>query len=219
MSLRCLIFLTIGVNLACEAGAQTNWPFFRGPNATGIAAGTTTLSTWNAEKSENILWGTPIPGLGHSSPIIWEDRLFVTTAVSQKGNAPLKVGLYGDPASADDNDVQQWRIFCLNKKTGEILWQTTAHEGAPKAPRHPKATHANCTMATDGTNVVAFFGSEGLYCYDLDGHLRWQKTWALCAPTRRCITTNQRRTWNRWNGASRVRQSFMADACSFNATC
>ena len=127
------------------------------------------------EKSQDILWKTPIPGLGHSSPIIWGDRLFVTTAVNQSKAAPLKVGLYGDPLAADDNEVQQWKIFCLNKRTGAILWQTTAHEGAPKAPRHPKATHANCTMATDGSNVLAFFGSEGLYCYDLDGHERWKK--------------------------------------------
>jgi outer membrane protein assembly factor BamB len=73
------------------------------------------------------------------------------------------------------NDVQQWRVFCLHKQTGEILWDKTAREGVPKLKRHPKATHANSTMATDGTNVVAFFGSEGLYCYDLDGHPRWQK--------------------------------------------
>jgi outer membrane protein assembly factor BamB len=142
----------------------------------GIAAGSTPAS-WNTEKSENILWKTAIPGLGHSSPIIWGDRLFVTTAVNQSKAAPLKVGLYGDPASAEDNDAQQWKVFCLNKRTGKILWQTTAHQGEPKVRRHPKATHANCTMATDGTNVVAFFGSEGLYCYDMEGRLRWQKNW------------------------------------------
>jgi outer membrane protein assembly factor BamB len=158
---------------------QTNWPSFRGPQAAGIAARTTTPATWNTEKSENILWITAIPGLGHSSPIIWGDRLFVTSAVNQRRNAPLKVGLYGDPASADDNDIQQWKVFCLNKRTGDILWQTNAHEGIPKVRRHPKATHANCTMATDGTNVLAFFGSEGLYCYDLDGHLRWQKDFGI----------------------------------------
>jgi outer membrane protein assembly factor BamB len=103
--------------------------------------------------------------------------LFVTTAVNQRKAAPLKVGLYGNPASADDNDVQQWKVICLNQNSGDLLWERTAHEGVPKLKRHPKATHANCTMATDGTNLVAFFGSEGLYCYDMDGHLRWQKDW------------------------------------------
>ena len=169
--------LLILLTLAWPAGAQTNWPSFRGANADGIARGAATATVWNVEKSENVLWKKAIPGLGHSSPIIWGDRLFVTTAVNQRKTAPLKVGLYGEPASAEDNDVQQWKIFCLNKRTGEILWDKTAHEGVPKLKRHPKATHANCTMATDGTNVVAFFGSEGLYCYDMDGHPRWQKDW------------------------------------------
>jgi len=175
MSPRYSTVLLILLALAGPAGAQTNWPGFRGANAGGIAKGAVTATVWNAEKSENVLWKRAIPGLGHSSPIIWGDRLFVTTAVNQRKTAPLKVGLYGDPASAEDDDVQQWKIFCLNTKTGEVLWDKTAHEGAPKQKRHSKATHANCTMATDGMNVVAFFGSEGLYCYDMDGHPRWQK--------------------------------------------
>ena len=171
-----VIFLAMLV-LASPAGAQTNWPSFRGANADGIARGASTPTVWNVEKAENICWKQKIPGLGHSSPIICGDRLFITSAVNQRKTAPLKVGLYGDPESAEDNDAQQWKVFCLNKRTGDILWDRTAHEGVPKQKRHPKATHANCTMATDGTNVVAFFGSEGLYCYDLDGHLRWQKDW------------------------------------------
>jgi outer membrane protein assembly factor BamB len=171
-----IIFLVAGV-LASPAGAQTNWPSFRGANAAGVAKGAPAPTVWNVEKSENILWKKALPGLGHSSPIIWGGRLFVTSAVNQRKTAPLKVGLYGDPGSAEDNEVQQWKVFCLNKLTGEMLWNQTAREGTPKQKRHPKATHANCTMATDGTNVVAFFGSEGLYCYDLEGHLRWQKDW------------------------------------------
>src|SRR6266705_1523561 len=168
------VLLTL-LMLASQAGAQTNWPAFRGANASGVANGALTPTVWNAEKSENVLWKRAIPGLGHSSPIIWGNRLFVTSAVNARKTAPLKVGLYGDPGSADDDDVQQWKIFCLNKETGEILWDRTAHKGVPKQKRHTKATHANCTMATDGKNIVAFFGSEGLYCYDMEGHLRWQR--------------------------------------------
>ena len=160
--------------LVTPARAQTNWPSFRGLNASGIAVGST-VTSWNTQKSENILWKTSIAGLGHSSPIIWGDRLFVTTAVNQSKAAPLKVGLYGEPESAEDNEVQQWRVLCLDKKTGQVLWEKTAREGTPKVRRHPKATHANCTMASDGNCVVAFFGSEGLFCYDLEGQLRWQK--------------------------------------------
>ncbi len=172
---RTRVVLLMYLTTAGLAGAQTNWPSFRGPEASGIAHDAATPTNWNAKKGENILWTTAIPGLGHSSPVIWGERLFVTTAVNQKKAAPLKVGLYGDPESAADDDAQQWRVLCLNKTSGEILWQNIAHEGKPRMRRHPKATHANCTMATDGTNVVAFFGSEGLYCYDLAGHPRWQK--------------------------------------------
>jgi outer membrane protein assembly factor BamB len=164
-----------GLALAGTAAGQTDWPSFRGSNACGTAIGTATATVWNIEKRENILWKTPIPGLGHSSPIIWKNRLFVTTAINQAKTAPLKVGLYGEPESAQDDDIQQWKVLCLDKITGGVLWEHTAHEGAPKVRRHPKATHANCTMATDGKHVIAFFGSEGLYCYNLEGDLLWRK--------------------------------------------
>src|SRR6476646_3328488 len=90
------VLLTL-LTFASPAGAQTNWPWFRGTHADGIAKGATTPTVWNAENSENILWKQAIPGLGHSSPIIWGDRLFVTTAVNERKTAPLKVGLYGEP--------------------------------------------------------------------------------------------------------------------------
>src|SRR6266850_1720392 len=138
MTPHCSTVLLTLMALGWPAGAQTNWPSFRGANADGIAKGAATATVWNAEKSENVLWKKAIPGLGHSSPIIWGDRLFVTSAVNQRKTAPLKVGLYGDPGSAEDDDVQQWKIFCLNKRTGEILWDRTAREGAPKQKRHSK---------------------------------------------------------------------------------
>ena len=167
--------ILLNLMLAATGLAQTNWPSFRGPRATGFIPGSSTPAIWDLATSENICWRTPIPGLGHSSPMIWGDRLFVTTAINQRKTPPLKVGLYGEPDSAEDNDLQQWKVYCLRTETGTILWETIAREGVPRVKRHPKATHANCTMATDGSNLVAFFGSEGLYCYDLEGHLRWKK--------------------------------------------
>jgi outer membrane protein assembly factor BamB len=155
--------------------AQSNWPSFRGANADGQALSCNTPTTWNVEKFQNILWKTALPGLGHSSPVIWGNKLFVTSAINQSKPAALKVGLYGDPGSAEDNEAQQWKVYCLDKQTGALLWEKVAREGLPKQKRHTKATHANCTAATDGKNLVAFFGSEGLYCYDLNGELRWQK--------------------------------------------
>jgi outer membrane protein assembly factor BamB len=173
--------MLIGTVLVSAGKAQEverqgiQWPSFRGPNACGIAEGYPTATFWNVEKSENIRWKTPIPGLGHSSPVLWGDRLFVTTAINVQKKAPLKIGLYGAGESAEDNEVQQWNVYCLDKKTGKILWQQTAHKGVPKVKRHPKATHANTTAATDGRHLVVFFGSEGLYCYDLNGKLLWKK--------------------------------------------
>ncbi len=91
------------------------------------------------------------------------------------GDAPLQVGRSGAPGAADDNGVQSWMILCYDKRTGEELWRQTARKAAPRATRHAKATHANSTLAIDGNHLVAFFGSEGLYCYDLAGQLKWQR--------------------------------------------
>ncbi|MBC7818773.1 MAG: PQQ-like beta-propeller repeat protein [Planctomycetaceae bacterium] len=135
--------------------------------------------SWNGDSSSgplrNIKWNTPIPGLSHSSPVISGNKLFVTTAISSAGKAPLKVGLYGSGDSADDDAEQEWVLYCLDKVSGKVLWRRTAHRGKPRARRHTKATHANTTVATDGKRVIALFGSEGLYSYTLDGKLEWQK--------------------------------------------
>ncbi|UCE21102.1 MAG: PQQ-binding-like beta-propeller repeat protein, partial [Candidatus Aminicenantes bacterium] len=156
-----------------------NWPSFRGPYARGIGENYSTPLTWDVDASKNIKWKTPIPGLAHSSPVIWENRVFVTTALSEKDNPELKIGLYGGIQPVDDDSVHQWKVYCLDKKTGKILWEKTAHKGVPQVKRHPKATHANSSPATDGKHVVAFFGSEGLYCYDMNGELIWKKDFGL----------------------------------------
>jgi len=128
---------------------------------------------------ENVRWKTPIPGLAHSSPIVWGDRLFVTTAVSSEANPYLRVGLYGESPDHPEDFVHEFQLYCLDKNTGKILWSRTAYKGKPKVKRHIKSTHANATPATDGKHVVAFFGSEGLYCYDMDGQLVWKRDLGL----------------------------------------
>lgn len=160
-----------------------NWPSFRGQNARGISENFSTPVSWDIDNSKNIKWKTPIPGLGHSSPIIWEDRIFVTTAISGKENPELKVGLYGNIKPVDDETVHLWKVYCLDKNSGKILWEQTAHTGIPKIKRHPKSTHANPTPATDGKHVVVFFGSEGLYCYDMNGKLIWKKDFGILDST------------------------------------
>ena len=167
----------IALLLPCLAFAA-NWPQFRGPSANGLGTGTPPTE-WNGESGKNVLWKTPIPGLALSSPVIWGDKIFVTTAVPASGSAALKVGLYGDIKPVDDEGPHAFKLYCINRKTGKIMWERTAHEGTPKIKRHPKSSHANPTPATDGKNLIVFFGSEGLYNYDLDGKLRWKKDLGL----------------------------------------
>ncbi len=169
-----LLIFNFVPSLASEP-VGVHWPGFRGPGASGVAERFSSPTSWNVEDSENIKWVSPIAGLGHSSPVIWDDRIYITTAISGKEDTPLKVGLYGDVEPVDDQSVHEWLVYCLDKNTGEILWKQTAHRGVPKIKRHPKATHANCTPATNGEYVVAFFGSEGLFCYDMDGTGLWKR--------------------------------------------
>jgi outer membrane protein assembly factor BamB len=152
-----------------------DWPQFRGIAAGGIAEGFSLPATWNAKDGTNVLWKTPIPGLGLSSPVVWGDDVFITTSISGKSDASLTVGYYGDIASVPDDTSHEWRVYALDKKTGAVKWQQTAHKGVPKIKRHMKNSHANSTLATDGERVVAFFGSEGLYAYDMNGKLLWTK--------------------------------------------
>jgi outer membrane protein assembly factor BamB len=154
--------------------AAGDWPQFRGPDGCGVDASAPAPVHWNIDKNENIRWRTPIAGLGHSSPIIWHDRIYITTAVSP-GAPEVKVGLYGDIASADDQDSHQWRLMALDKETGKLVWDQLGCEAIPRSKRHPKSTHCNSTPATDGQRIVAIFGSEGLFCFDTDGKLIWKK--------------------------------------------
>lgn len=152
-----------------------NWPSFRGVNAAGVADGQLPPTHWDAAKGQNVRWKTPIPGLGHSCPVIWGERVFLTTAVSAADKASLKTGLYGNVDSAIDSSPHTFHVLCLDKTTGKIQWDQIAHKGVPKVKRHTKATHANSTCATDGTHVVACFGSEGLFCYDVAGRPLWKQ--------------------------------------------
>ena len=173
-----LFALALYVMFASVTDAQ-NWPSFRGQNGAGNGDGNNPPTAWDTEKSIHILWKTPIPGLGHSSPIIWGDRVFLTTAVSSATNSQFVHGLTDTPASADDNSKHSFRVYCLNKNTGRVIWEKVVYEGVPKVKRHVKASHANSTPVTDGKHLVVSFGSEGLYCFDLDGKLLWKESLGL----------------------------------------
>lgn len=153
---------------------SAHWPQFRGAHASGVDSNAPAATHWDVARGENVRWRTPIPGLGHASPIIWGDQIYIATAVGP-GKADLKVGLYGDIASANDQSVHEWRLLALNKRDGKIAWNKPGHQGTPRVKRHTKASHCNSTPATDGRHIVAFFASEGLFCFDMEGGLVWKK--------------------------------------------
>lgn len=151
-----------------------SWPSFRGPLASGLADKQNLPDKWDVKTGENILWRTPIPGLAHSSPVVWGNRLFVTTAVSSRKDATFKPGLYGAGDPSDDRSPHKWVLYALDKRTGKIEWERVAHEGVPVEKRHIKSTYASATPVTDGRVVVAWFGSQGVYAYDVNGRFRWK---------------------------------------------
>ena len=151
----------------CASLSAQNWPSFRGPSASGVSDGTPTAVKWNAATGENVLWKTPVPGVAVSSPIIWGDRVFVSTAVSSDPAAGIRTGLYGDVEPAKDVSKHSWKLVALDKRTGKVVWERVAHEGIPKTKRHPKSSQASATPVTDGRRVIVSFGSEGLYAYDV----------------------------------------------------
>ncbi|TWU35340.1 Arylsulfatase [Novipirellula aureliae] len=174
-----VIFLTLAAStpFLYAADESVDWPGFRGRGAAGVANGFQTAATWDATNPDDksVLWKSPIPGLGHSCPTIVGDRIFVATAVASSDDVPIQIGRSGNIDAAADNGEQAWMVLCFDKTSGAERWRQTAYKGTPKATRHAKATHANTTIAVEGDNVVAFFGSEGLYCYDLSGNLKWKK--------------------------------------------
>ena len=156
------------------APATGSWPSFRGPGASGIADGQQLPDQWDLQSGVNVLWRSPIPGLAHSSPIVWGDRIFVTSAVSSDASASFRPGLYGDGDASTDRSQQRWMIYAIDKRSGKTLWQRVAHEGLPVDKRHIKSTYASASAATDGRLVVAWFGSHGLHAYDVNGAFLWK---------------------------------------------
>jgi outer membrane protein assembly factor BamB len=155
--------------------APRPWPAFRGDNASGNGDGQGAVTEWNVADGRNVRWTTPIPGIANASPIVWGTRVFVVTAVSSAGDKTFRTGLYGDVAPVNDLSEHTWKIYCLDQTSGKILWEQTAFTGLPKVKRHPKASQANSTPVTDGTRVVALFGSIGmLAAWDMNGKPLWK---------------------------------------------
>lgn len=172
--------LVIVVALAAAGPAQSNWPQWRGPSGAGIAEGVF-RDTWTPE---TVAWKVPIPGAGHSSPVVSNGRIYLTTAVegdpAPPGHkAPVHLGFdlkpgYVNPDSCCIDRTYALKVIALDAASGDLLWERTAFNGAMYDDRHRKNTYASSTIATDGEWLYAYFESAGLYAYDTNGNLKWK---------------------------------------------
>jgi outer membrane protein assembly factor BamB len=156
------------------AGGQDDWPQWRGPLGTGVSPSGRPPLQWSENK--NIRWKTKVPGKGHSTPIVWGERIFLTTAIpygpAVKPRLPSRPGAHDNLALTHHHE---YVVLAVSRKTGKILWQQTMHKDLPHEAGHVTASLASNSPVTDGERIFAFFGSRGLYCLEPTGKLIWKK--------------------------------------------
>lgn len=165
----------LGESLSVVGQTQANWPNWRGPAGTGVAVNANPPTHWN--ESENVRWKTPIPGRGHSSPIVFGDRVFVTTAVPIGQKLPPRSS--GRPGAHDNLKVDskfRFVVIAINRRDGSVVWKKNMHDAIPVEGGHYTASLASASPVTDGQHLFAHFGTHGLYCLDFDGNHVWSKT-------------------------------------------
>ncbi len=168
-----IIVTGLWIMLVSSLFAQTNWLQFRGPSC-GVVEDRTLPVTWN--QTDNVAWKIDVPGRGWSCPIVWENKIFLTTVASEGQLEDAKKGLYfGGNRKKASSDVHHWIVYCFDWKSGDILWQETVHKGIPAEPVHIKNTYASETAVTDGEHVYFYFGNLGVFCFDMNGKEIWQK--------------------------------------------
>jgi outer membrane protein assembly factor BamB len=169
-----LLFLSLLLSLASSARAQTNWPQFRGPNARGIGGGTNLPDRWSS--TQNVAWKSELPGRGWSSPIVWGNRVFLTTVINSGQSEEPKKGLYfGGDRIEPPKSEHLWKVLCLDLTTGKVQWEKTIHQGAPKTSIHIKSSYAAETPVTDGDRIYALFGNVGVFAFTLEGKEVWSR--------------------------------------------
>jgi len=177
-----LLFALIPFSSSCQQESpqpERQWSSYRGYYSSGVLDGADLPDLWNTGAGSRLLWKKDIPGLSLSSPVIWGDKVFITSAVSDQDTSGLRTFMSGSVEPVEDNSYHEWKVYCFDKNSGNIIWEHTPCTGIPEVKRHPMSTHANTSMATDGDYAVAFFGSEGLYCYNMEGKLLWGKDFGL----------------------------------------
>ncbi len=159
-----------------SAIAQDNWPQFRGEHSLGVAENKNLPTTWST--NENVAWSVPVPGNGWSSPIVWGEKIFVTSVIKDGEVEAPKKGLYfGGERKTPSKDTHHWMVYCYDWKSGKKLWAKQVHEGSPSSSIHLKNTYASETPVTDGKCVYAYFGNLGLFCMDMNGNELWSQKW------------------------------------------
>jgi outer membrane protein assembly factor BamB len=150
------------------------WGQWRGPLATGAAPKADPPVEWSETK--NIRWKTKLPGLGHSSPVVWGSLVFVTTAEMTGAKKPF-TGVTPDGAHNNMNPLfdHQFAVMAIERQTGAVVWRRTVATRQPHESTHESATWASNSPVTDGEHVLSFFGSNGLYCLDTGGRLLWSR--------------------------------------------
>ncbi len=178
LALPALLTLMAGLGSVAATG---HWPGWRGPGGSGISPEVSLPDEWSPTK--NVRWKTELPGRGHSSPIVWGRRIFLTAEIEGEviaGAKPVthirRGQVYVHPDSVSGNRTQTLKVISLDRDSGRIIWERTAYEGPVHDDRHRKGAYASSTPVTDGRYVYAFFEAEGLYCYDFQGRLIWKKS-------------------------------------------
>jgi outer membrane protein assembly factor BamB len=155
-----------------------SWPAFRGGSAAGVVDRSGLPERWST--TSNVVWSTDIPGRGWSSPVVWGDRIFLTSVINEgKDETPTKGLYFGGNRLAPPASTHRWMVYCLEWKTGKVLWEKQVHRGKPESPHHLKNTYASETPVTDGERVYAYFGNLGLFCFDVRGQELWSKKWGV----------------------------------------
>jgi outer membrane protein assembly factor BamB len=152
---------------------SNNWPGFRGTLSRGVSSKAEIPIQWDGASGQNIAWKTAIDGLATSSPVVWEGKVYMTTAIRESDQRGFRVGPYGDVESEEFDGECIFQVLCLSLDTGEILWKKQANKAFPKVKRHAKSSHANPTPVTDGRHLIVSFGGDGMYAYSIDGQLLW----------------------------------------------
>lgn len=165
--------------MAAALDVADNWPTWRGPTPNGIALKGNPPVNWS--ETENVKWKVELPGLSSSTPIIWGDKLFIQTAMpSAEEPKPAQPEASaegrrrrGPPRGPAPTVPWKFNVVCMDRNTGEVLWEKTSREEVPHEGHHPTGSHASYSPVTDGEKLWASFGSRGLHCYDLDGNHEW----------------------------------------------